>query len=230
MRHLAILIVLLFSGCNSQITNIGPLLPKEDMPVDFITPQGERKIFRDYNRTIDSFLRYHFTDKAYSVLKDIPVIDGICYKPYAGGVNFWSNLISLICFNGIGRKIIIEKEMIKTFGEDGLKHEFVHQLDDMDRDGEGEWIDHDEFRKAYDKLSGDYKLLKTDNNKHIKIYKYASVINYIEKQSNDWITNTFGIGDMSEHIAYSTRFLFSGAAPDYFKRVFRKIFRELEDL
>ena len=62
MKWLFVLIILL-AGCSSQITDLGEILPKQEQPVNFTAPSGKKFKLRDENKTLDSFLRYHFTDE-----------------------------------------------------------------------------------------------------------------------------------------------------------------------
>ena len=192
------------SGCSSfrTYTDIGPLMP-------------EQEIGREYNEDLDSFLRHHFTDMAYEAIKGIPLINGPAITPYAAGVNFWSNALSFFTFNGVGRKVIMEKSQLTKHGELFLIHEYMHHLDDMTRDGEGDFIDLIEFEEAYKRMSKDRL--------------WAGVVIYSEKFSNNWWTLNFGIGHMSEPVAYSGSVAAIFGGPEYFVRVFRKIFRRYED-
>jgi len=96
-----------------------------------------------------------------------------------------------------------------------LLHEYVHHLDDLTRDGEGDFIDIDEFEMAYKKMSADGH--------------WAEIVTYSENASNNWLTLNFGIGYLSENIAYSASKTVIQGGPWYFTRVFRKIFRRYED-
>jgi uncharacterized protein YceK len=204
MRTIYLLLVcVLLGGCSSfrSYTEIGPLMPKE-----------ERK---EQSEDLDSFLRHHFTDKAYEALKDIPLIDGPSVTPYAAGVNFWSNAVSLFTLNGVGRKVVCSKEHLSQMGKEILLHEYLHHLDDLTRDGDGDFIDLNEFEEAYKRMAKD-KL-------------WAGVVIYSEVLSNNWWTLNFGIGHLSEPIAYSGSKIVTLGGPDYFIRVFRKVFRKYED-
>lgn len=229
--RLLIILLLFFAGCSSTITEIGPLLPKSERPVNFIAPLGKTYNFRKQNTTIDSFLKYHFTDDAYYYLKDIPLVDGPCSAPYAAGVNFWSSAASFLSLNGIGRKVILNPEMLFKYGKKALIHEYVHHLDDLTRDGEANFINLDEFKLAYARLAKESHLVNTHENYYIRIMTHLDKIKVVERSSNIWFTNTFGVGDMAEHIAYSSHMILGKKdVPDYFKRVYRKVFRVCENL
>jgi len=60
--------------------------------------------------------------------------------------------------------------------------------------------------------------------------RYAGIVHYAEAFSYNWWSLTFGIGEMSENIAYSGSIAYMNNAPDYFKRMFRKVFRKWETL
>lgn len=203
MRTLFALFLLLIAGCGVEITELKPLLPIQ------------QRI--SAHETVDSFLKHHYTAKAYEALKDIPVVDGPCQTPYVAGVNFWTNATSLFSGIGVGRKVVVRSWMISQYG--GTKvlfHEYLHHLDDMTRDGEGDFIDLKEFKEAYERLATDRQ--------------YAGIVIYAEKYSYNWWSLTFGIGEMSEHIAYSGSIAYINGAPTYFKRVFRKVFKRWETI
>ena len=198
-----ILSLILLCGCGIEITELKPLLP-------------ERQRIAAHE-TVDSFLKHHYTAEAYKALKDIPLVDGPCNTPYVAGVNFWTNLISFFAGTGVGRKVVLRPWMITRHG--GVKvlhHEYLHHLDDITRDGEGDFIDLKEFEEAYRRLAQDTM--------------YAGIVHYAETYSYNWWSLTFGIGDMSENIAYSGSIAYINNAPLYFKRVFRKVFRKWETL
>lgn len=193
MRLLAIALILFMTGCFSHVNNF---------------PSGI---------SVDDFKKECFTDEAYEAIKDIPVLDGFVLSGhgYASGVNAWSNIASLISFNGIGRKVIIKWEPGFDY-KPTLIHEYIHHIDDMTRDGEISLINLDEFIKAYTVMAYDPK--------------YINRINYIEQKSSWWATDLFGVGSISEHIAYSANILWEKGGPDYMKWVFRKIFRKYEKI
>ncbi len=199
----AILLLILLCGCGMEITELKPLLPVR------------QRI--SAHETVDSFKKHHFTAKAYKALEDIPLVDGLCATPYVAGVNGWTNLISFFAGTGVGRKVVVRPWMItKHGGTKVLFHEYLHQLDDITRDGEGDFIDLKEFREAYKRLAKDMQ--------------YAGIVHYAESYSYNWWSLTFGIGEMSEHIAYSGSVAYMNGAPDYFKRVFRRVFRKWETI
>ena len=194
MRNLLIILtLLLISGCagTREITDLTPHLP-DNSP----------------KTTIKEIKEQYFTQEAYKQIKDIPLIDGPAFSAYAPGVNFWSNLASFISCNGIGRKVIAPSDSIKKWGLAVIIHEYVHHLDDMDRDGDAEFINHEEFKKAYLLMSKDMQ--------------FAGIVRWVELQCGDtFTTNTFGVGDYGEHIAYVAQHLATKNGPPYMKHVFR---------
>ena len=199
---MAALLLVLLCGCEVEITELKPLLPvKERISA---------------HETVDSFIKHHYTDAAYKVLKDIPLIDGPCLTPYVAGVNVWTNILSFFSGNGIGRKVIVRTDWLSNGGALILHHEFLHHLDDITRDGEGDFIDLEEFEEAYRRLARDSV--------------FAGIVHYTENYSNGFWTNIFGVGPMSENIAYSGSKSYVNNAPSYFKRVFRKVFRKWETI
>lgn len=207
MPHFALLVAFLLcssTGCASsrQITDLTDILPP-----DQVAP---------HHATVDAVLRYYFTDEAYQAIKDIPLIDGPAVSGYAAGTTFMSNILTLFSFNGWGRKVIFPSDILrKQWGVEGIIHEYIHHLDDMDRDGEGEFIDLEEFRQAFLALQKDFNyawIAINANNKHAEF---------------PWIYHKLiSVGDLSERIAYTGgQMAVTGKGPDYMKRVFRKILR-----
>jgi hypothetical protein len=195
-----LLLLLMQPGCASS---------RKIIELDSLLPKKQAK-FKKY-KTVKSTLDHYFTKEAYRAIKGIPLIKGPAINGYVAGVNFWSNLVSFLSLNGTGRKVIIPEEMLANQGLPSIVHEYVHHLDDMDRDGEGDWIDHDEFLKAY-------KLMSID-------MKWKGIALWSERLANSWITNTFGIGPMSEQIAYISQNIARGIGPDYMKHVYRKMLK-----
>jgi len=197
--HCLILLSVL-SGCagTREITDLSQYLPDKEAGLE-------------HHQSVDTLKRYYFTKEAYSAIKDIPTINGPDITPYAAGVNFWSNLASFITFNGVGRKVVADEDLLKRRGVFTLVHEYIHHLDDMDRDGEGEFIDHDAFMKAYTMMAYDQR--------------WAGIVIETERLANRFFTNVFGMGAMSEHIAYVGQHLLMKGGPDYMKHVYRKILR-----
>jgi len=208
--------LVLSSGCASSrtVTNLEEYLPKEEFNSEYLS-------------TTDELLQHYFTTRAYDALKDIPLIDGLGH--YAAGVTVWSNLLSFFTFNGVGRKVVLESDMLKkvwanpnlksNLGSDGMcaevvVHEYIHHLDDLDRDGDSNprFIDLDEFKEAYLKLANDSI--------------FAGITLWVERRYNDYafISDNLGVGELSEHVAYIGQYIADGLnVPNYMKRVFRNV-------
>jgi len=167
------------SGCagTREVSSLEDYLPSEEFA-------------REENRDLDAVLRHYFTPQAYEAIKDIPLVAGPAVSGYAAGTTVWSNLASLCTLNGVGRKVIIPAEQLRRLGVRAIVHEYVHQLDDMDRDGEGEFIDHELFKERFAQMLNDFK--------------NAGIALSIDRQVatlNGW-TDMFGVGEGSEHLAY----------------------------
>lgn len=199
MRWLVmVLLVLFLSGCYVQYDNIRDTLPVKQQNAI-------------HHETVDTVLKHYFTDEAYAAIKEIPMVEGAAYTPYVVGVNGWSVFVSVLIGNGYERKVIMTRGSLKSWGISSIIHEYIHHLDDMDRDGEGEWIDHNEFIEAYKRLGRDMR--------------YAGIVHYVEKKADHWFTNWFGVGEYSEYIAYTGGYIFNHDSPSYLKHTFRKILR-----
>jgi hypothetical protein len=163
------------------------------------------------HKTVDKIKKYYFTDKAYDAIKKIPAIDGPAMSSYSAGVNFWSNVASFLTCNGVGRKVVTPESSLGQWGVAALIHEYVHHLDDIDRDEEDEFIDHKEFKRMYGLMADD---------RHWRgLYLWA------EKQNDMYTAAAFGVGDMSEQIAYVAQYLLLKDGPGYMKKVFRHMLR-----
>lgn len=182
-----------------------------------ITTTSQLKKFKKINSTPDSILGRYFTEEAHDAVKDIPVIDGFMFRPFVVGVNAWSSLAGIFTLNGCNRKVVVSKDHLATHGGVGtFLHEYIHHLDDLDRDGIGDWIDHREFALAFHKL--------------MQEHKYKDTISDYLKTADAFITNNFGIGPLSELIAYIGTWVAGGDGPDYMKIVYRKILKKSRDL
>jgi hypothetical protein len=201
------LFILLFlsclSGCTAtRVYNSLSEIPENDNLSGYSSISGVNS----------SILGKYFTEEAHKAVEHIPVIDGLMLKPYVVGVNIWSRLISVILFNGFERKVVVSRNFlgreatVRTF-----LHEYIHHLDDMDRDGEGEWIDHREFALAF------HRLLQDSG--------YAEDVDHYLEVSDAFITNVFGVGAMSEIIAYIGGWVATNKCPNYMKLVYRKILK-----
>ncbi len=199
MRFLALFIVL-FVGCATPFNSLEGRMP-------------EKYYKHDHNKTVAAIKQTYFTDEAYQAIKDIPCVDGFTSGgSYVVGANFWGSLAGLFTGSGISRKCVMSPKSIQNKGPGAFVHEYVHHLDDMGRDGEYEFINLEEFADAYVKMAADTQ--------------WAGIVHYAEERSNSFVTDTFGLGPMSEHIAYVAEVLASGKGPDYMWHVFRKVLRD----
>jgi hypothetical protein len=107
--------------------------------------------------------------------------------------------------------VIAPEGSLAQWGVAILVHEYTHHLDDITRDEEGNFLDHEEFKRAF--------LLMANDMRWRGLYIWA------EKQNNMMTSKAFGVGDMSEQIAYIAQHLALKGGPDYMKHVFRKILR-----
>lgn len=165
------LLLLLFTGCN--------------------TIQIEDIFYRNHKIEIADIIERHFTPEAAHAISDIKIYEGFHFHSYVAGVNFWSDFAAFITFNGIGRKIISSQgTLVSGDLEATVIHEYVHQIDDLDRDGEVEVVDHQGFWRAFLEMRRDPSL--------------RAVTDSILDKADRFITNVFGIGPASEIIAYTS--------------------------
>lgn len=186
-------------------------------------------------KTLDEYREDVYTIKAYNVIKNIPLVDGPTFSPYASGTGFWSTLAAVITLNGFNRKVIIPEDFIKgkfkdhyfyPSGVEIITHEEVHQLDDYDRDNIEEFINHNDFVVHYEMLKSDIQLSS----------KLDILTNF-----DHWINRVFGVGKYSEQIACVASLIIkeyvascvdnypirdSEIIPDYIKDDFREIYKK----
>ena len=193
---LLLVLILIFPGCATQTTTFQPM-PK---------PSG----LAGFN-SIESAISHYFTPEACQVINDIPLLYGHVIVPFVSGVNVWSNIASFLSFNWWGRQVIISKNyMLESRADNSLVHEYMHHIDDMDRDGLIDLIDHKEFEHAYRVFSADEQ--------------YKNDYEAIRLCSDRFITNTFGVGYLSEEIAYVAGWMAAtGEGPDYLWHVYSRI-------
>ena len=198
MKYLILL--LLFVGCVSPVTRIDDIIPVSQRGV----PQHE---------TVDSVLKYYFTDKAYNAIKDIPSVKGLTFGgSYAAGVNVWTNIYAFLTRLGIGRKVVFSTKGLRDGGVPIILHEYFHHIDDMTRDGELDLISVDEFKLVWKRLSKEY----------------PNHAQYIDRYADKILTNVFGIGEYSERMAYMIQHLIKFGGPQYVRHVYRKVIRNWE--
>lgn len=193
--RLVFLLLFLVTGCTTTV---------ETLPF-----QRGDSVLKEY-ASVNDVLRHYLRDEAYFAVKDIPVVYGNTFNPFVSGVNIWSDLGAMLLWNGFGRQVIVDEDDL--YGMHGLKvimHEYMHHIDDMDRDGLYDLIDHREFIVAF-------YLMRWDN-------KYSTEARQIMRKADKFITNVFGIGPNSELIAYTVGMLVTKDGPDYMWYVFRKI-------
>jgi len=169
-----------------------------------------RVYVKDSYIAIDEVLQRSFTPQALQVIKDIKIYEGLHICSYVVGVNFWSNFISLVTFNGVGRKIISSQGTLSTDVYSSVVHEYTHHLDDMGRDGEITLIDRAAFQEAFAKMLEDP--LTADAAKDILF------------NADQLVTNLFGIGPFSEEIAYTASWVIKNPdlCPNYMHQVFSR--------
>lgn len=201
MKIILCLLLLSTSGCYSTIERFDSTHP--DVNVRNLTPQ--------------EVMEKHFTPEACEALRDIPVvISDLQMGPgFAAGTNFWSKLAGLFIGIGIDRKVSMSHDRAHDSEmERMLVHEYIHHLHDMQLDGDSIWIDEDEFVEAYKKCATDTR--------------YAGIVHLTESLANRWVTNTFGISDAAEYIAYVGDICATRNSPEYLGRVFRKILKRFD--
>jgi len=196
MKYLLVLL-LLFTGCATHITNLDYMLPIKEND----RPQHE---------TIDTVLKYYLTDEAYDAVKDIPSVDTVTFGgSYVTGVNVWTNLLGIAVRLGVGRKVVLSLEGLKNNGVSAILHEYMHHIDDMTRDGDVDLISVDEFKVAWSRL-------EKENPKQAEL---------IDTFADRTVTNLFGVGEDSERIGYMLQHMIKYGGVPYLKNVYRKVIR-----
>jgi hypothetical protein len=157
----------------------------------------------DRNKTVVAIKQWYFTKEAQEVIKDIPCVDGLTYGgSYVVGANFWGTLVGILTGSGFSPKCVMSPTAMKNYGAEAVLHEYMHHLEDL--------VDHDEFKEAYIAMSADFQ--------------WAGLYFFTEKRANRWVTNTFGISEMSEYIAYlAAKMAHERKGPEYMWHVFRNV-------
>lgn len=170
-------------------------------------------------RNIEDIKRQYFTEAAYEQIKDIPLEYG-GVSGYAV-VNFWSQAVAFLTGHGLGRTVIISESALADTAKVNssnvdvwIVHEYIHHLDDIGRDGGEVWIDIEEFWAAYQAIAG------TPQN--------GLLYFQVEKMQDNWWTDTFGVGEHSERIAYVGGLLIRQRSTPELERVYRKVLRKYE--
>lgn len=165
------------------------------------------------NLEIKCILEKHFTEEALAIISNIKIYEGLHIYPFVTGVNLWSDIAGLLTFNGFGKKIIASQGSLHKDGLSTIIHEYMHHIDAAGRSGMVDLIDRDKFYEAF-------KLM--ERNAELSI-----IARSLRENSNSWITDIFGIGHLSELIAYTASWVAMdpGRCPIYMHRVFSRVFR-----
>jgi uncharacterized protein YceK len=195
---LTLLLLVSFTGCSSTVERFAP---------DHIDPAVR-------NLTVQDVLKKHFTAEAYEAIKDIPLEENNSIGgALAAGTNFWSKVLGVFIGAGIDRSIQMNGRMVVDAEiQEHIVHEYIHQLHDMQLDGDGDWIDEKEFERRYEQLAHDQV--------------YAGIVHKVERAANHWITNIFGISEHAEYIAYTGAHCATHNCPSYMGAVYRKMLRK----
>ena len=198
MKYFAILLLLLsLSGCYTTVQQFD-----EEKTHQSLALYGN----------VDNFLKCNFSPEAYEAIKDIPVVTTDDKRALAAGTNFWSSVASFFMGCGVDRKVVIGEVFLEiNTASQSLIHEYIHHLHDMTLDGEGNWINEEEFKLAYAACAKDTR--------------YAGIVRMVEENANYFWTDHFGINDIAEHIAYTGAHVAGHNCPADLRRVFRKILR-----
>lgn len=210
MNRVWLLGIAALAGCYTPVTHLDEVV-NERQKIEF------RETAYDPHTTLDQFLREVFTDEAYAAIKDIPVVTGPLGggTGLASGTSFWGKLVSLFMFADCARRAVLSENGLTEYGVEGVIHELIHQLDDMTRDGDANFINIDEFRVAY-------KLCESDT-------QYHGITRAVEEKNPDGWLSVFGVGDEAERIAYCGQFLWKQAATPDLEFAFRKIYRKFQE-
>lgn len=202
----AVVLCVALSGCGSQITNIDEL-------------RNDKYDKRSQAHTVDELLKEVFTDEAYAAIKDIPVESAWIKTAMAGGSSIPSSLYQFIMGNGFGRKVLMGPGYIEDkdfIGFSSLIHEYVHHLDDITRDGDGEFINIDSFIIAYASCYG--------------TPQFHGITIFVESAQGNFITDNFGIGPHSERIAYTAQCIWRmDVFPLPLRVAYSRIFRRFQN-
>lgn len=206
MKYLYIILIsLLLSGCFTPVINI--------------EEYATRKSDKDLNiKTLDELLKITFTDEAYEAIKDIPMEKGPIGSAMAAGSSIPSSIMQFFIGAGFGRKVLVNDEMMKEsdHGFSSIIHEYIHHLDDITRDGDGEFINVDSFIIGYATC--------------YKTQRYHGITLFVENNQGNFITDTFGIGKHSERIAYCGQIIWRQDIPLPLQVAFSKVFRKYKNL
>lgn len=170
-------------------------------------------------KPIRELIATEFTDEAAKALEDVEIIDGPAFNGYAAGTNWLSNVASFVSGCGWGRKVILCPDDFLEPDSIGLwnstKHELIHHLDDMTRDGEAEFFNIEEFVEGYQSCYGHPK--------------YHGITLYVENRANHPLVDIIGIGELSEHIAYCGELISRQGCPPKLAYAYRKVLRKYDN-
>ena len=200
MRLIIMALVLIVGGCAPVISSLEGRINK--------------KYNEKYHATVDALKSHYFTEEAQEYIKDIPCVDGLTISgSYVVGANVWGTLAGILSGSGYSPKCVLSKEGLMKRGPETIIHEYIHHLDASGRDDGEVFIDLKEFTDAFVCMLRDRR--------------WAGLAYYGHDSGSGWVTNTFGIGLLAEHIAYiGGRMATQGDGPDYMWDVFRKVLRK----
>lgn len=209
MKYLWLFAILL-SGCYTPVTQM-PDVVNQRQQEEFIRSGVTR------TETIDEFLRQILTDEAYQAVKDIPIVTGPLFGTgLASGTSGSSKFISLFMFADCDRRAVLSEVGLREYGLEGVIHELLHHLDDLTRDGDGDFIDVEEFLTGYEACA--------------RSHQYHGIYRFVENKNPDaWLTNMFGVGKHAERIAFCGQLFWKQGGPPELEYAFRKIFRKFRD-
>lgn len=209
MKYLWLFAILL-SGCYTPLAQMS----------DAVNQRQQEEFSRAgvvRTETIDEFLKQIFTDEAYQAIKDIPIVTGPLFGTgLASGTSGTSKFISLFMFADCERRAVLSDVGLREYGLEGVIHELLHHLDDLTRDGDGDFIDVEEFLTGYEACA--------------RSHQYHGIYRFVENRNPDaWLTNTFGVGKHAERIAFCGQLFWKQGGPPELEYAFRKIFRKFRD-
>lgn len=209
MKHLGLLSLILLVGCYTPVHHLDEIV-NDRQKIEF------KQTSYDPHTSLDTFLQEVFTEEAYAAIKDIPVVVG----PLAGGsglasgTSFTSKIISFFMFFDCERRIVLSQKGLEEYGIEGVLHELTHQLDDMSRDGDANFIDVQQFLVGYKMCQGDKQ--------------HHGIIRAVEEKNPDNWISVFGVGDNAERIAFTSQFMWKQDASADLEYAFRKIYRKFQ--
>ena len=209
MNYKFLMILPFLVGCYSPLTQL-------DEVVNSRQQDEIKKTSLDPHSSIDAFLQNIFTDDAYQVIKDVPIVTGPLFGTgLASGTSGTSKFISLFMFADFERRVVLSEVGIKEYGLEGVVHELIHHLDDLTRDGDASFINIDEF------LTG-YRACATS-------HQYYGICRFVENRNPDGWISAFGVGEHAERIAFCGQLFWKQACPPELEYAFRHVFRKFHE-